>query len=309
LHALKQAGLNCTLHPNSGGPRPDELARQAAIHDAVLCQLADKIDATILQAAAPRCRIFANCAVGYDNIDIPAAAKLSICITNTPDVLTEATADLTWALLLAAARKLGSAARSLRTGEWKGWGMLDYLGFDVFGKTLGIIGAGRIGQAVARRASGFNMNVLYVARAPKPAMDSLGARHVDLPALLTESDFVSLHVPLTPDTRHLINAASIDRMKPDAVLINTSRGAVIDESALIAALAAGKLGAVGLDVYTHEPAVPPELLTCDRAILLPHIGSATVATRNKMAEIAAANIVAILAGKPPPNPVIPPSAL
>ena len=305
LHALTRAGLDYTMHPDSAGPRPDEFARQAAAHDAVICQLADRIDEPLLKAAAVRCKIVANCAVGYDNIDVAAAARLSIIVTNTPDVLTEATADLTWALLLSAARRLGQAARALRAGAWKGWGMLDYLGFDVFGKTLGIVGAGRIGQAVARRAVGFQMPLLYTARSPKSDMDALGARHVDLATLLNQSDIVSLHVPLTTETRHLIDSAALARMKRDAILINTSRGPVIDENALSAALSAGKLGAVGLDVYEHEPAITAELLTCERAVLLPHIGSATVATRNKMAEIAAANIVSVLAGKGPLNPVTP----
>ena len=286
-------------------PRRDELLDEVGDHDAIICQLPDPIDRAVFEAAAPRCKAIATCAVGYDNIDVAAARAHGIVVTNTPDVLTEATADLTWALLLATARRLGEAERFLRAGAWRGWGMLDFQGADVFGKKLGIVGAGRIGTAVARRARGFDMSVCYCARENKKSIEELGATRVALGELLETSDFVSLHVPLTEETHHLLDAKALDRMKRGAILINTARGGVVDQVALIEALREGRLAAVGLDVFDKEPAVPPELLSLSNAVLLPHIGSATVSTRSKMAEIAAANVIAVLRGEPPLNPVQP----
>ncbi|MFQ5423190.1 MAG: 2-hydroxyacid dehydrogenase [Phycisphaerae bacterium] len=301
---LAAAGLAVELTWKADGLTPDQLRQRVARHDAVLCQLTDRIDRSVLSAAAPRCRIFANCAAGVDNIDRTAAAALSIAVTNTPGVLTETTADLTWGLLLATARRLGEAERSLRTGAWRGWRMLDFLGGDVHGKTLGLIGAGRIATAVARRAAGFGMRLLYHARRPAPAIETAGAAKTPLPQLLAASDFVSLHVPLTDDTRHMIDADALARMRPDAILINTARGAVVDERALIEALHAGRLGGAGLDVYAHEPRVPAELCKLSNVVLLPHIGSATLAARSRMADIAASNVIAVVGGNAPLNPVI-----
>jgi len=303
LAKLMAANLRVRVSPLPRLLRAEELRREAARSDAVICQATDAIDRQVLEAGAKRCRVFANCAVGYDNIDVACAARLGMTVTHTPNVLTEATADLAFALLLAAARRLGDAERVLRAGAWRGWSMLDFLGTDVWGRTLGILGAGRIGTAVARRARGFEMRLLYVARDPKPAMESLGASRVPLATLLAESDFVSIHLPLTDETRGMIGEPALSRMKPGAILINTARGAIVDQDALIRALREGPLAAAGLDVYAHEPNVPRELLAMENVVLLPHIGSATVATRSKMAETAAANVISILAGKGPLNPV------
>jgi glyoxylate reductase len=268
-----------------------------------VCQLADPINRDVLTAAAPSCKVVATCAVGFDNIDVGAASELGMTVTHTPDVLTDATADLTWALMLATARRLGEAERFVRSGAWHGWGMMQLLGVDVFGRTLGIVGAGRIGQAVARRASGFDMKVIYTARSDKPEMKKLGAKRVSLDALLAESDFVSLHVALTPDTRQLMGAVEFEKMKRGAILINTARGAVVDQSALIDALRNGRLAAAGLDVFDGEPAIPQALLKLENVVLLPHIGSATVTTRNRMAEMAARDVIAVLSGEAPAHPV------
>ncbi len=310
---LSGAGLSISMNPLGRKLSPEELRQEVGQHDGVICQLTDSIDGEVLEAGAPRCRVFAVCAVGYDNIDLATAHKLGVAITNTPDVLTEATADLTWALLLATARRLGEAERVVRAGAWQGWGMLNLLGLGVHGKTLGIVGAGRIGTAVARRAGGFSMKLLYCdlppdetpADAPpdRKPIESLGARRVSLTELLESSDFVSLHVPLTEETRHLIDEQALSRMKRQAVLINTARGAIVDQYALIDALEFGRIAGAGLDVYENEPAVPQELRALENVVLLPHIGSATVATRSKMAEIAAENVISVLRGKGALNPV------
>jgi glyoxylate reductase len=291
------------MNPRARALFPHELRAAVGRHDAVICQLADRIDEQILSAAAPRCRVFATCAVGYDNIDLAAARRLGIIVTNTPEVLTEATADLAWALLLAAARRLGEAERYLRAGAWAGWGMLDFLGMDVWGRTLGIVGAGRIGTAVARRGTGFGMRILYHDSAPRPPVDSLGAQRVPLAELLEASDFVSLHTPLVPETRNLIDAQAIARMKRGAILINTARGAVVDQDALIEALRLGRIAGAGLDVYRDEPRIPRELLELPNVVLAPHIGSATIGTRARMAELAAENVIAVLRGERPPTAV------
>lgn len=311
ISALAAAGLSVSMNPFQRPLLPEELRDIVGRHDGVICQLTDLIDEKALEAAIPRCRVFAICAVGHDNIDVKAARRLGVTVTNTPDVLTEATADLTWALLLATARRLGEAERTVRAGAWRGWGMLDFLGMEVYGRTLGIIGPGRIGTAVARRASGFSMRVLYTDRAPDPKVEmqsceeieALGAQRVGLVELLKTSDFVSLHTPLTDETRHLIDATALERMKREAILVNTSRGAVIDQTALIEALKHGMIGGAGLDVYENEPIVSPELRALGNVVLLPHIGSATVATRSRMAVIAAQNVVSVLRGEEPLNPV------
>lgn len=254
----------------------------------------------------PQLRIVANVAVGYNNVDLVAAEMRRILVTNTPDVLTDATADLTWALILATARRLVEGVDLIRSGTWTGWHPEQLLGLELRGRTLGILGAGRIGQAVGKRAPAFGMRVLYAARSPKPDFEQTvggGARRVDLSRLLAESDVLSLHLPATHETKGIINAENLGRMKPGAILINTSRGDLVREEALALALEEGRLGGAGLDVYMDEPAIHPRLRSAPRTVLLPHIGSATEATRRKMAAIAVANVQAVLRGKPPLTPV------
>jgi len=303
LAPLTVAGYRVEVNPNARSLRHDELVVEAGRHDAIICQLSDSIDHAVIEAAAPRCKVIATCAVGHDNIDLAAAEKAGIAICNTPDILTNATADLTWALLLATARRLPEAERLIRARAWRGWGMMDFLGADVHGATLGIIGAGRIGTAVARRAQGFDMRVLYHARSVRPAIEAFGASRASLDELLRTSDYVSMHVPLTEDTHHLLNEAALGKMKRGAILINTARGAVVDQVALVEALSEGRIAAAGLDVYDKEPAVPPELVAMENVVLLPHIGSATTSTRARMAEMAAQNVLAVLKGRDPPNGV------
>jgi glyoxylate reductase len=272
---------------------PDELAAAAPTVDAIVSLLTDRIDATVLRAGAGRLRVVANVAVGYDNIDVGTARELGIVVCNTPGVLDETTADVAFLLLLAASRLATGAEADLRAGRWTGWGINQYLGQDVHGATLGIVGWGRIGQAVARRAAGFGMTVLHHAR-----RDTGEPGYVaELDELLGRVDAVSLHVPLTAETRHLIDARRLGLMRPTAVLVNTARGPVVDEAALAAALHAGRLFAAGLDVYEREPAVHPELLTAPRTVLLPHIGSASVATRTRMGRTAAESVRRVLAGE------------
>ncbi len=302
---LRQAGLNIVLNPHARPLLPEELLQEVPRHEAVICQLTDRITETVLQAARPRCRVIATCAVGYDHIDVEAASRLGIAVTNTPDVLTEATADLAWAALLAAARRLGEGERAVRAGAWRGWGMMDFLGVDVYGQTLGIVGAGRIGTATARRAAGFNMRLLYYDTAPRPEVESLGGRRVPLDELLSSSDFISLHTPLLPETRGLLDARAFRRMKRTAILVNTARGPVVDQTALIEALRRGQIAGAALDVYHDEPRVPRELMELENVVLLPHIGSATLTTRMRMAEIAARNVIAVLRNERPPCPVTP----
>jgi glyoxylate reductase len=252
----------------------------------------------------PKLRIVANCAVGYNNVDLVAAEMRRVLVTNTPGVLTDATADLTWALILATARRLLEGIDLVRSGRWTGWEPEQLLGLDLRGRVLGLFGAGRIGQAVGRRAPPFGLRVLYAARTAKPDFErETGARRVDTMELLSASDIVSLHVPATPETKGMINSETLSRMKRGAILINTSRGDVIREEALAMALELGHIGAAGLDVYADEPHIHPRLLAAPRTVLLPHIGSATEETRRKMATIALANVQCVLAGKPPLTPV------
>lgn len=271
--------------------------------DALLSLLTERVDAELLDAAGPQLRIVANMAVGYDNIDLAAATTRCVPVTNTPGVLTETTADLAFALLMAAARRFSDSERFLRAGEWKYWSPTLLLGTDIHGKTLGIFGMGRIGQAVARRARGFGMRVLYHNRTRLDAAieAELGAAYVDKAALLAEADFVSVHCPLNGETRHAFGAAEFRAMKPTAVFVNTARGPVVDEAALASALRTGEIFAAGIDVFELEPNVHPALLACENTVLLPHVGSATFETRGRMAEMAAANIVARLRGELPPN--------
>ncbi|MCL6499645.1 MAG: D-glycerate dehydrogenase [Firmicutes bacterium] len=293
--------------PDPEAPPPrDVLVAEAREADGLVTLVTDRVDETLL-AAAPRLRVVSNVAVGYDNVDVPAATRRGVVVTNTPDVLTETTADLAWALLLAAARRVAEGDRFTRAGRWRSWGLELMLGQDVYGRTLGVVGLGRIGRAVARRALGFGMRVLYTSRRRhEDAERELGVQWRELDDLLAESDFVSLHTPLTPETHRLISRERLRRMKPTAVLVNTCRGAVVDEAALVEALREGWIWAAGLDVFDREP-LPPDspLLSLDNVVLLPHIGSASFATRARMSEMAAENCVAVLSGRRPPNPVNP----
>jgi len=279
-----------------------ELQEKVKGADALLSLLTDKIDAEILDAAGPQLKIVANMAVGYDNIDLKAATLRRVMVTNTPGVLTEATADHAWALLFAIARRVPESERYLRAGKFKGWGPLLFLGGDVTGRTLGIIGTGRIGCAMAMKSRGFAMNVLYVDRSANAKLESeIGARRVSLEELLRQSDFVSLHVPLLPDTTHMIDANALRLMKRTAYLINTGRGPLVDEAALAEALKNGEVAGAALDVFENEPAVHPKLLNLENIVLTPHIASATVDSRSKMAKMAAENLIEGLAGRKPPN--------
>jgi len=291
--------INADDHPLTKA----ELKSAVKGRTAIVCLLTDAIDAEVLDAAGPKLKIVANVAVGYNNIDVKAATERKVLVTNTPGVLTETTADLAWALLLASARRLGESERVLRAGKWPGWGILQFLGQDIYGKTIGIVGGGRIGHAVARRALGFSMKVLYTSRSPKEDMNALGARHVDMETCLRESDFISLHVPLTAETKHLIGRKEFEQMKPTAHLINTARGPVIDEAALVEALKSKRIAGAALDVYEEEPKVHAGLFECENAVLAPHIGSATTETRGRMATMAAQNVVAVLKGQKPLNAV------
>lgn len=303
LEPLRAAGFEVTARAADTALAPADLRSAMADVEALVCLLTDRIDAALL-AAAPRLKIVANVAVGYDNIDVPAATRAGVAVTNTPGVLTEATADLTFALILAAARRVPEADAYLRAGSYTHW-VLDQpqLGLDVHGQTLGILGMGAIGRAVARRAvGGFGMPVKYHNRRRLTVADerALGVRYAERDELLATADFLSLHAPLTPETRHVIDAAALARMKRSAILINTARGPLVDEAALAAALAAGTIAGAGLDVYEDEPAVHPVLLALrERVVLVPHLGSATASTRQAMLSIAVGNVVDALTGVHP----------
>jgi glyoxylate reductase len=301
LDPLTDAGHELVQRDDDRPFTHDELVALAHESDAIVCLLTDRIDAAVLKAGAPRLKVVATVAVGYDNIDVGAAVAHGIAVCNTPGVLDETTADLAFLLILAAARRAWEAESDLRGGRWPGWDIDQYLGRDVHGAVLGVVGFGRIGQAVARRATGFGMEVVHHTRRDT----GLPGWRGDLDRLLAESDIVTLHVPLTAETRHLIDARRLRLMKRDAVLVNTSRGPVVDEGALADALETGVIFAAGLDVFEREPEVHPRLLTAPRTVLLPHIGSASLATRRRMAQVAAENVRAVLAGEPPPNPVHP----
>jgi glyoxylate reductase len=280
-----------------------ELLERVAGKAGIMAMLTDKVDAELLDRAGPSLRVVANYAVGYDNIDLAACTARRVLATNTPDVVTEATADLAWALLLAAARRIVEGDRFLRAKRPWIWGPEFFLGRQVHGKTLGVLGLGRIGRAVARRAAGFGMPVLYHAghRLPPDAELGLGVAWRELDDLLAEADFVTIHTGLTPATRHLIGAAELRRMKPTAVLVNTARGPIVDEAALAGALRAGQIAAAGLDVFEREPEVHPDLLGLDNVTIVPHLGTATVETRVAMGMTAADNLLAALDGRRPPH--------
>ena len=266
-------------------------------------QLTTTVDEALL-ARLPALEIVADYAVGYDNVDLAAAARRGVAVTHTPDVLTDATADLTWALILAVARRLLEADRLARSGRWAGWHPRQLLGKELTGGTLAVLGLGRIGEAVARRGRAFGMVVVYWSRSARPALEKeLEARRLDLREALTVADVVSVHLPLMEDTRHLIDAKRLAHMRSDAILVNTARGPIVDEEALADALEGGRLLGAGLDVHDREPDVHPRLAASTRTVLLPHVGSATVATRERMAEVVARNLRAVLGGGPPPDPV------
>ncbi|MBT8163647.1 MULTISPECIES: D-glycerate dehydrogenase [Arthrobacter] len=283
----------------------EELLRRVAGADAVVSLLTERIDAELLDAAGEQLKVVANVAVGYDNIDVPACTERGIIAANTPGVLTEATADIAFGLILMATRRLGEGERLIRSGQaWK-WGMFFLLGSSLQGKTLGIVGMGGIGQATARRAKAFGMEIVYQSRSEiDPAIAAeLGARRVELDELLAVSDVVSLHCPYGPNTHHLIGAEQLTAMKDTAYLVNTARGPIIDEAALATALRDGVIAGAGLDVFEHEPTVHPGLLELENVALVPHLGSATVETRTAMAMLAADNTLAVLRGEQPPTPI------
>jgi len=281
---------------------PEELIRRLQGKAGTIILLTDRIDEAVL-SQCPDLKIVSNIAVGYNNIDVPACTRHKVMVTNTPGVLDDTTADFTWTLLLATARRLIEADQHLRSSQWNGWKLMEFLGSDVHHKTLGICGLGRIGQGVARRAKGFDMQILYtdLVRAPQSVEKELGASFVDKKTLLAQSDFVTLHVPLGPQTTYYISAPDLNFMKPTAILINASRGPVVDEKALVQALKEGKIAGAGLDVYEREPEVEPALLSMKNVILAPHIASASYETRLRMAMMAAENLIAGLTGKRPPN--------
>ena len=282
-------------------PPREEVLRRVNDKEGLICLLTEKVNDELLRAA-PKLRIAANVAVGFDNIDVAACTKRGVVATNTPGVLDETTADFAWILLMAVARRLGEGEALARSGKWKGWDLDQLVGTDVWGKTLGIVGFGRIGRAVARRASGFQMKVVYTdaVRAPAEVERDLRAEFREMNALLAQSDFISVHVPLLPETRRLFDAPKFHRMKPTAFLINTSRGPVVDEAALVAALEGGKIAGAGLDVYENEPFIHPGLKRAN-VVLAPHIASASLETRTKMACMAAENVVALFHGQRPAN--------
>jgi glyoxylate reductase len=288
------------------GYTPEQLVSHAGRADAVVGLLTDRFDAAFF-ARCPNVKILANVAVGYDNIDVGAAARHGIVVTNTPGVLTDATADFAFALILAVTRNVVSADGYVRAGLFREWKMMEFHGAELAGRTLGIAGFGRIGQALARRARGFGMHAIYINRGPVAATveEELGARRVDKETLVAASDVLSLHLPLSDATRHFLSDAEFARMKPSAYVINTARGPVIDEAALARALTGGAIRGAGLDVFEREPAIDPALLAAPNTVLAPHIGSATTETRTRMALMAAENVLAVLAGKPPLNPVAP----
>jgi glyoxylate reductase len=282
-------------------PPREEVLRRVKDKEGLVCLLTEKVNDELLRVA-PKLRIAANVAVGYDNIDVDTCTKRGVVATNTPGVLDETTADFAWTLMMAVARRLSEGEQLARSGNWKGWNLDQLVGADIWGKTLGLVGFGRIGRAVARRALGFHMKVIYTdaVKAPEEVEKSLNAQSRDMNAVLAESDFISLHVPLMPETRGLFDAPKFYRMKPTAFLINTSRGPVVEEAALVAALEAGKIAGAALDVYENEPFIHPGLKR-PNVVLAPHLASASLETRTKMAVMAASNVVALFTGQNPPN--------
>jgi lactate dehydrogenase-like 2-hydroxyacid dehydrogenase len=304
LELLREAG-DVWLSPHDRPMTAAELHAAVAGADAVVTLLHDRVDDDFLDAAGPGLRVVANVAVGYDNIDVAACARRGVAATNTPGVLVEATADIAMALILMSTRRLGEAERMVRAGGTWSWSMFFMLGSGLQGKTLGIVGLGAIGAATARRARAFGMRIAYAGRrrADADLESELGARMLDLDELLTTADVVSIHTPLSDATRHLIDARRLALMKPTAHLVNTSRGPVVDEAALAAALRAGTIAGAGLDVFEREPEIDPGLRGLENVVLIPHLGSATIETRTAMGVLAAENVAAVLAGKPPLTPI------
>ena len=297
---LLEEQFDVEVNPEDRVLLKEELLEKVRGMDAVLCLITDNIDKEVFEAAGEKCKIFANYGVGYNNIDIAAATESNVIITNTPGVLDDATADLAWALLMAVSRRIVPADKFTRNGAFQAWDPMMFLGRDITGKTLGLIGAGRIGSNFAKKAKAFDMKILYTGLRANPKLESeLGAIYVDKEALLKEADFVSLHVPLQPSTIHYIGEKEFSMMKKTAVIINTSRGPVIDEKALVKALKQGEIWGAGLDVYENEPDIEPELLDMYNVVIVPHIASATMETRTNMGLIAARNIIKVLAGENP----------
>ncbi len=306
--SILQERFDCEVWEQEETPVPREILKQKISEvDGLYVLITDRVDADLLAQASPGFKAISTMSVGYDHIDIESAAKKGVTVTHTPGVLTETTADLTFALLMAAARRITESEQYLRNGKWKTWSPMQLTGQDVYGKTLGIIGMGRIGEAVAKRARGFDMTILYHNRSRNEVAESrLGSRYVPLDELLQRSDYVCVMTPLTPDTHHLISERELAMMKPSAILINTSRGPTVDEDALYKALKNKEIWAAGLDVYEKEPIGPGHpLLTLDNVVLLPHIGSASIATRTQMAVMAAQDLVRVLNGETPYHPVKP----
>ncbi len=304
LEILRAAG-DVWLSPHDRPLTVEELYEAVAGADAAVTLLHDRVDDAFLAAAGPGLRVVANVAVGYDNIDVAACDRRGVVCTNTPGVLVESTADIAFALILMATRRLGEAERMVRSGATWSWSMFYMLGMGLQGKTLGIVGLGQIGTATARRARAFGMQIAYAGRRQAdPALEAeLGAAMLDLDELLASADVVSIHCPLSAETRHLIDARRLAMMKPTAYLVNTARGPIVDEAALAAALRTGAIAGAGLDVFEREPAVEPGLLELENVVLLPHLGSATIETRTAMGVLAAQNAVAVLAGDPPLTPI------
>ncbi len=306
IDRLREAGHEVIMRSQEGPIGRDDLLGHISDIDALICLLSDIIDAQVI-TSSPHLRIIANLGVGYDNIDVPTARERGIVVTNTPGALTETTADLTFALLLSAARRIVEGDQYVRDGKFLGWELLQkHLGQDVFGKTLGIVGMGRIGTAVGRRAHfGFGMSVFYRSRHRNiGAEQELGAQYTSFEEILKKSDFICLHTPLTQETHHLFDRNAFRMMKKSAILVNAARGPVVDEEALVWALESGQIAGAGIDVYEHEPKIHPGLLKLkERVVLAPHLGSATVETRRALAKIAVDNVLSVLAGNPPLTPV------
>ena len=304
MEQLEEAGLTVNLIDQDDPPGREVLLEWVRGTAAMITMLSERIDAEVLDAAGPHLKVVANFAVGYDNIDLEACRERGIRVTNTPGVLTDATADLAWTLILSTARRVVEGDQLVRAGRWTGWAPLQLLGLQLSGATLGIVGVGRIGTAVGLRSAGFNMNVLYADDQRSTELEErVKAKHVKLNQLLHASDIVTLHAPLTPKTRHLVGRHELASMKSTALLINTARGPIVDESALVEALRQRRIAGAGFDVYENEPRLTSGLAELPNVVLLPHLGSATTATRQKMSQMVADNVIAVLENRDPPNPL------
>jgi glyoxylate reductase len=304
VEVLRQAGVQVDLVDQDDPPDRATLMTRVVGASGLVTMLSERVDGELLDAAGPSLRVVANFAVGFDNIDLAACKQRGVRVTNTPGVLTDATADLAWTLILSAARRVVEGDQLVRSGRWTGWTPMQFLGLQLSGATLALIGAGRIGTAVGLRSMGFGMRVLYADERPNEELEKrVAARRVSVAEALAGGDVISLHVPLVPATRHLIGAAQLATMKPHAILINTARGPVVDEAALVTALRSGQIGAAGFDVYEQEPRLSPGLAELPNVVVLPHLGSATTATRQKMSQMVAEDVLAVLQGREPANPI------